>query len=209
MGATTIEQERPVRRVLVSDIAGVLNGSRDKYRMHQFDADKVAQLSRIVRETGCEVIFAPELPTDKTLFERFRYALNALVNLLNAQGLAVWGIDTLPIIGYAIVAIAGRMADKDKECSYCVLRAHDNGQMEWTTTFAGRIVRTTATGGEDSGLTEAVANEVIAMLKRPITADEVPLEIEGLADVGKALRAMGFNPVVLEKKSEKNDFERK
>lgn len=200
------ESEKPARRILITDIAGVLNSSRDRYRMHQFDADKVRQLMRIVKETDCEIMLAPAMPSDKALKERMKYARDMLCNFMNAQGLKVSVLDDISI---AYINITGAMSDKEHETTYCVLRAYDNDECEWGCTFGNRIVRpiTRTTINEvgngaheiihikeEIGLTDDIANRVIAMLNTSVDPDEVPIRIYGKEDVKNILVEKGFFP---------------
>lgn len=198
--------EKPARRILITDIAGVLNSSRDRYRIHEFDADKVKRLHNIVSATECEIALAPEMPTDKVLYERMSYARNMLCNLMNAQGFKVYVLDN---IFTACINITGAMSDKEYDTTYCVLRAHDNAECEWGCTFGNRLIRpitrTTidevvkgAHGiihiKEEIGLTDNIANRVIEMLNTSVDTDEVPIRIYGKEDVKNILAEKGFLP---------------
>ena len=186
------------------DIAGVLNSSKDKYRMHHFDADKVQQLMRIVKETDCEIMLAPAMPSDKALKERMKYARDMLCNFMKAQGFKVSVLDDISI---AYINITGAMSDKEQETTYCVLRAYDNSNCEWGCTFGTRMVRpvsntevATVVGNgrelmnitSEIGLTEDIANIVIAKLRTPVSPEEIPMRIYGTNDVKTALGKMGI-----------------
>lgn len=198
--------EKPARRILITDIAGVLNSSRDRYRIHEFDADKVQQLHNIVLATDCEIALAPEMPTDKALYERMSYARNMMCSLMNAQGFKVSVLDDISI---AYINITGAMSDKEHDTTYCVLRAYDNAECEWGCTFGNRLVRpiTRTTINEvgngareiihikeEIGLTDDIANRVIAMLNTSVAPDEVPIRIYGKEDVKNKLVEKGFFP---------------
>lgn len=198
--------EKPARRILITDIAGVLNSSRDRYRIHEFDADKVQQLHNIVLATDCEIALAPEMPTDKALYERMSYARNMMCSLMNAQGFKVSVLDNISI---AYINITGAMSDKEHDTTYCVLRAYDNSDCEWGCTFGTRMVRpvsntevATVVGSgrevtnitSEIGLTEDIANIVIAKLKTPVSPEEIPLRVYGFNDVKAAFGEMGIAP---------------
>lgn len=198
--------EKPARRILITDIAGVLNSSRDRYRIHEFDADKVQHLHNIVLATDCEIALAPEMPTDKALKERMKYARDMLCNFMKAQGFKVSVLDDISI---AYINITGAMSDKEHDTTYCVLRAYDNHECEWGCTFGNRLVRPitrttinefgngahgTIKIKEEIGLTDDIANRVIAMLNTSVDPDEVPIRIYGKEDVKNILVEKGFFP---------------
>lgn len=198
--------EKPARRILITDIAGVLNSSRNRYRIHEFDADKVKQLQNIVLATDCEIALAPEMPTDKVLYERMSYAINMLCSFMNTQGFKVSVLDD---IFTAYTNITRAMFDKEHDTTYCVLRAYDNNECEWGCTFGNRLVRpiTRTTINEvgngahgiilikeEIGLTDNIANRVIEMLNTSIDPDEVPIRIYGKENVKNILAEKGFLP---------------
>lgn len=209
---------KSVCRILITDIAGVLNDSKnDKYRMNKFDADKVQQLIRIVKETGCAIMLAPSLPDSPKMLsarDRITFGCEVAGNLLSSiLGVRVISPDLswyeYSPIDAAFAIVSQWMAGKDHETTYCILRAHDTGAQEWACTFGTRLVRAVSSGevskklengrevvhvSKSIGLNESVANEVIAMLKTPVLQEEIPLKVYRLEDVKDALDKMRIIP---------------
>ena len=218
MEKETQNKGKSVCRILITDIAGVLNDSKhDKYKINKFDADKVQQLMRIVKETGCDIMIAPSLPDSPKMIsarDRITFGCEVAGNLLSSiLGVRVispdWSWYEYSPIDAAFATVSQWMAEKDHETTYCILRAYDTGAQEWACTFGTRLVRAVSSCEESNklgngreivqvsksiGLNESVANEVIEMLKTPVLQEEIPLKVYRLEDVKDALDKIRMIP---------------
>ena len=167
-------------KILFIDIPGVVNDARNAYSQASFDPKKVALVKEIVKATGCEVVFAPNVPYDKSLKSQVVVTVRGISRLLSAL---------YPDVSFTMVenvAEAVQKVARGKGVESCaVVRAEDVEGLEWQLTFPTRYISTKGRedvlrGEEytaDNGLTERKAQCIIAMLNTPMSADEYPLTV--------------------------------
>ncbi len=176
------------RKVLVTEITGVLNTSQSSCDETRFDADAIDQLKRIVDATGCEVILSPTSGRKTGIITRA--TTNALANLLGAV------LRTEVYIIYGLEDVLEYLGKCQPE-SFCVLKYHDGVNREWLGTFGIRYIycgtqeeernangKSTRRISFKAGLTNEIAGGVIQMLDNLVESSDIPLTVFSAAERG-------------------------
>ena len=173
------------QRILITDIAGVLNTSLSVHNVTSFDTEAVAQVRRIVEKTGCEVILSPIEVCDSI-------STCAIANLLGA----VMETEVYTMVGIEHVLKILGLSEPE---SYCVLRYFDGPEREWMATFGNRYVHCGSAIENQkefrpiaprrvefkAGLTKEKADEAIAMLSWNVAKEEIPIKVnQAILEIG-------------------------
>lgn len=176
------------RKVLITEIAGVLNTSQSLCDETRFDAEAIYQLKKIVDATRCVVVLSPTNGRNPGIITSA--TTNALANLLGAvlrtKVYTIHGLeDVLEYLG------------KCQPESFCVLKYHDGVNREWFGTFGIRYMycgtqeEERDANGESThrmsfkaGLTNEIADGVIMMLDNLVDSSDIPLAVFTAAERG-------------------------
>lgn len=182
-------QEMAMRRkVLITEIAGVLNTSQSSCDETRFDTEAVGHLKWIVDATRCVVVLSPMSGRKTGIIGSA--TTNAVANLLGA----VLQTDVYTI--YSLEDVLEHLGKCQPE-SFCVLRYHDGVNREWLGTFGVRYMYCGTQAEErdangksthrmlfKAGLTEDIARGVILMLDNKVEASDIPLKVFASAERG-------------------------
>ena len=176
------------RKVLITEIAGVLNTSQSSCDETRFDAEAIDQLKRIVNATGCVVVLSPT--SGRKTGISTRAAINALANLLGAV------LRTEVYTIYSLEDVLEYLGKCQPE-SFCVLKYHDGVNREWLGTFGVRYMycgtqeeerdangKSTHRMSFKAGLTNEIADGVILMLDNLVESSDIPLKVFAAAERG-------------------------
>lgn len=176
------------RKVLITEIAGVLNTSQSSCDETRFDTEAIDQLKRIVDATGCVVVLSPTRERKTGIITSA--TTNALANLLGAV------LRTEVYTLYSLEDVLEYLGKGQPE-SFCVLKYHDGVNREWLGTFGIRYMycgtreeerdangKSTHRMSFRAGLTEDIARGVILMLDNLVEAKDIPLKVFAAAERG-------------------------
>lgn len=176
------------RKVLITEIAGVLNTPQSSCDETRFAADAIDQLKKIVDATGCVVILSPTSGRKTGIITRS--TTNAMANLLGAV------LRTEVYTIYSLEDVLEYLGKCQPE-SFCVLKYHDGVNKEWLGTFGfrymycGTLEEERNADGKSmhrmsfkAGLTEDIAHGVILMLDNLVEVSDIPLKVFAAAARG-------------------------